>query len=187
MSTYTQLLYHMVFSTHQRKPTLSENGRSELFAFIFGLLKNKNCHLYRINGMEDHLHIFTHIHPTIAVSSLIKDIKLASSDMIKRNRLFDDFEGWQKGYGAFTVNYASKDKLIAYIKNQQEHHQKVNFLDEYKKILEENGIEFDEKYLLWLKFWHLVFFQIQSRCGWENQHVGLIKLIPRRGQALQES
>lgn len=148
MSTYTQLLYHIVFSTHQRKPTLSENGRSELFAFIFGLLKNKNCHLYRINGMEDHLHIFTHIHPTIAVSSLIKDIKLASSDMIKRNGLFDDFEGWQKGYGAFTVHYASKDNLIEYIKNQQEHHRKINFLDEYKHILEENGIQFDEKYLL---------------------------------------
>jgi putative transposase len=63
MSTYTQLLYHIVFSTYQRTPSLSENGRSELFAFIYGLLKNKNCHLYRINGIEDHLHIFTHTTP----------------------------------------------------------------------------------------------------------------------------
>ena len=148
MSTYTQLLYHIVFSTYQRTQSLSENGRPELFALIFGLLKNKNCHLYRINGMEDHLHIFTHIHPTIPVSSLIKDIKLASSDMIKRNRLFDHFEGWQKGYGAFSVNYSSKDKLIEYIKSQQEHHQKIDFIQEYKRILEENGIRFDEKYLL---------------------------------------
>ena len=98
--------------------------------------------------MEDHLHIFTHIHPTIPVSSLIKDIKLASSDMIKRNRLFDHFEGRQKGYGAFSVNYSSKDKLIEYIKSQQEHHQKIDFITEYKRILEENGIQFDEKYLL---------------------------------------
>jgi REP element-mobilizing transposase RayT len=148
MSTYTQLLYHRVFATYKRTPSLSENGRPELFAHIIGLLKNKKCHLYRINGMEDHLHIFTHVHPTITVSSLIKDIKLASSDMIKRNRLFDNFQGWQKGYGAFTVNYSSKDKLIEYIKNQQEHHRKIDFLDEYKQILEENGVEYDPKYLL---------------------------------------
>lgn len=148
MSTYTQLLYHIVFSTHERRPTLLEKSRPELFAFIYGLLKNKKCHLYRINGMEDHLHIFTHIHPTIAVSSLIKDIKLASTDMIKRNRLFDCFDGWQKGYGAFTVNYSSKDNLIEYIKNQQIHHKKLDFLEEYQKFLEDNGVQFDPKYLL---------------------------------------
>ncbi|WP_373497726.1 transposase [Aquiflexum sp.] len=79
---------------------------------IYGLLKNKKCHTYRINGVEDHLHIFTHVHPTIHVSSLIKDIKLASTDMIKKNRLFDHFEGWQKGHGAFTDNYSSKGNLI---------------------------------------------------------------------------
>ena len=148
MSSYTQLLYHIVFATYKRTPSLSENGRSELFAHIIGLLKNKNCHLYRINGVEDHLHIFTHVHPTITVSSLIKDIKLASSDMIKRKRLFDNFEGWQKGYGAFTVSYSSKDNLIEYIKNQQEHHKEIDFLEEYKQILEENGVEYDPKYLL---------------------------------------
>ncbi|WP_373494985.1 IS200/IS605 family transposase [Aquiflexum sp.] len=148
MSTYTQLLCHIIFSTYKRTPTLHEKGRPELFSYISGLLKNKNCHLYRINGMGDHIHIFTHVHPMINVSSLIKDIKLASSDMIKMNRLFDHFEGWQNGYGAFSINYASKNNLIEYIKNQQEHHKKVDFLDEYKSILEENGIDFDEKYLL---------------------------------------
>jgi putative transposase len=148
MSTYTQLLYHIIFSTYKRTPTLTEKGRPELFADIYGLLKNKECHLYRINGMEDHIHIFTHIHPTIPVAKLIKDIKLASTDMIKKNHLFEDFGGWQKGYSAFSVNYSSKDNLIEYIKGQQEHHKTVDFLDEYKKILEENGIQFDPKYLL---------------------------------------
>jgi putative transposase len=148
MSTYTQLLYHFIFSTHKRTPALTEKGRPELFAHIYGLLKNKECHLYRINGMEDHIHIFTHIHPTIPVAKLIKDIKLASTDMIKKNHLFEDFGGWQKGYGAFSINYSSKDNLIEYIKGQQEHHKTVDFLDEYKKILEENGIKFDPKYLL---------------------------------------
>ena len=148
MSTYTQLLYHIIFSTYQRKACLEEIGRSELFSHISGLLKNKKCHLYRINGVEDHIHIFTHIHPTVSISTLVKDIKLASSDMINRNMLFDNFEGWQKGYGAFSVNYSTKDNLIEYIKNQEEHHRKIDFIDEYKKILEENGINFDLKYLL---------------------------------------
>jgi REP element-mobilizing transposase RayT len=121
-----------------------ENKR-RLYAFMNGVLKNKNCHLYRINGMEDHLHILTHIHPTI---SLVKDIKLASIDFIKSEGIFPDFNGWQDGYGAYTVSYRDKDRPINYIKNQEEHHKKEDFLDEYKRLLEEHGIEFDPKYLL---------------------------------------
>jgi len=113
-----------------------------------GVLKNKNCHLYRINGMEDHLHILTHIHPAIPLASLVKDIKLASIDFIKSEGIFPDFGGWQHGYGVFTVSHRDKDQLIDYIKNQEEHHKKEDFLDEYKRLLEEHGIVFDPKYLL---------------------------------------
>jgi REP element-mobilizing transposase RayT len=125
-----------------------QDEKKRLFAFIHHLLTNKNCHLYRINGMEDHLHILTHIHPTIAISSLVKDIKLASDDFIKRENVFPKFKGWQDGYGAFTESIKEKDRLIAYIRNQEEHHRKVSFLDEYKALLKEHEIEFDEKYLL---------------------------------------
>ena len=125
-----------------------QDEKKRLFAFIHHLLTNKNCHLYRINGMEDHLHILTHIHPTIAISSLVKDIKLASDDFIKREDVFPKFKGWQDGYGAFTESIKEKDRLIAYIRNQEEHHRKVSFLDEYKALLKEHEIEFDEKYLL---------------------------------------
>lgn len=125
-----------------------QDEKKRLFAFIHNLLTNKNCHLYRINGMEDHLHILTHIHPTIAISSLVKDIKLASDDFIKREDVFPKFKGWQDGYGAFTESIKEKDRLIAYIRNQEEHHRKVSFLDEYKALLKEHEIEFDEKYLL---------------------------------------
>jgi len=111
-------------------------------------LTNKNCHLYRINGVEDHLHILTHVHPSISVSSLIKDIKLASDDFIKREEIFPKFKGWQEGYGAFSESISSKDRLITYIKNQEEHHRNVSFLDEYKSILKEHEIEFDERFLL---------------------------------------
>lgn len=119
-----------------------------MFKYIFGILKNKKCHLYRINGVEDHLHIITHLHPTISLASLIKDIKIASSDHIKKNSLFPKFEGWQDGYGAFTYSIKEKDRLIEYVKNQEEHHKIKTFRAEFIELLNEHGIEFDEKYLL---------------------------------------
>ena len=148
MSTHTQLIYHIVYSTYNREQTIALENKRRLYAFMNGILKNKNCHLYRINGMEDHLHILTHIHPTISLASLVKDIKLASIDFIKSEGIFPDFNGWQDGYGAYTVSYRDKDQLINYIKNQKEHHKKEYFFDEYKRLLEEHGIEFDPKYLL---------------------------------------
>ncbi|PZX48541.1 IS200/IS605 family transposase [Algoriphagus chordae] len=148
MSTYTQLVYHIVFSTKNREPTMIKDQKKRLFGFIHQLLTNKKCHLYRINGVEDHLHILTHIHPTIAIATLIKDIKLACDDFIDREAIFPKFKGWQDGYGAFSESIKAKDGLIEYIKNQETHHRKVTFLDEYKALLEEHEIEFDPKYLL---------------------------------------
>ena len=79
MSTYTQILYQIVFSTKYRKKVLIKEHREKLYKYIWGILKNKKCVLYQINGVEDHLHIATHVHPTVDVSSLVKDIKTASS------------------------------------------------------------------------------------------------------------
>jgi REP element-mobilizing transposase RayT len=148
MSTHTQLIYHIVYGTYKREKTMVLNNKRHLYSFINGIPKNKNCHLYRINGMEDHLHILTHIHPTVALATLVKDIKLASIDFIKSEGIFPDFDGWQNGYWAFTVSQRDKDQLINYIKNQETHHKKESFYDEYKRLIEEHGIEFDEKYLL---------------------------------------
>jgi len=147
MSTYTQILYQLVFSTHSRERTLSENRQEDLYKYISGILKNKKCHLYRINGVEDHLHIITHLHPTVALSSLIKDIKLASSVWIKANNIFHNFNGWQDGYGAFTYSIKEKDNLIEYVKNQVEHHKIKTFKEEYIELLKEQGIEYDDKFL----------------------------------------
>jgi len=148
MSTYTQILYQIVFGTKNREKTLIAPNRHELFKYIWGILKKKNCHLYRINGVEDHLHIVTHLHPSVSLASLIKDTKLASSDFIKKNNIFQKFGGWQDGYGAFTYSIKEKDRLIEYVKNQEEHHKTETFREEYIKLLKEHEIEFDEKYLL---------------------------------------
>lgn len=106
------------------------------------------CHLYRINGVEDHIHILTSLHPSVCLSDLVKDIKVSSSKWIKENGVFPHFTHWQDGYGAFTDNDREKKRLIEYIKKQETHHKKVSFVDEYKALLLEAGIEFDDKYLL---------------------------------------
>lgn len=97
MSTYTQILYQIVFSTKQREKVLESENRPGLFKYIWGVLHKKDCHLYRINGVEDHLHILTHIHPAVSLSALVKDIKVASSGFIKTNNLFKNFISSRKG------------------------------------------------------------------------------------------
>ncbi len=148
MSSYTQILYQIIFSTKNREKVLIEENRTELLNYIWGVIKNNKSHLYRINGVEDHIHILTHLHPTIALADLIKDIKVSSSLMIKEKKLFPKFNGWQIGYGAFTYSIDEKEKLIQYIINQEEHHKKETFIEEFKKILEEFCVEYNAKYLL---------------------------------------
>jgi len=148
MSTFTQIYYHVVFSTKNRERALLANRRDDLFRYIWGILKNKDCHLYRISGVEDHLHILTEIHPTIALADLVKDIKISTSSWIKQNHVFPSFDHWQEGYGAFTVSHGDKDAVIEYIKRQEEHHKMVSFQDELREFLVKHGITFDEKYLV---------------------------------------
>lgn len=148
MSTFTQILYQIIFSTKNRERTLRANQRDKLFHYISGILTNHKCHLYQINGIEDHIHILTHVHPSVALSDLVKDIKLASTKFIKENNLFPNFKGWQDGYAAFTYSIDRKETLIRYVANQIEHHRKTGFREEYLTLLKEQHVEFDEKYLL---------------------------------------
>lgn len=148
MSTYTQILYQIVFSTKYRALTLASENRPRLFSYIGGIIKNKNCKVYQIGGVADHIHIITHLHPSVALASLVKDIKLASSEYIKTNKLFPKFTGWQEGYGAFAYSAEAKIHLIAYVKNQEDHHQRLTFLEEYINLLKEAEVLFEEKYLL---------------------------------------
>ena len=147
MSTFRQIYYQIVFSTKHRIPVLVEAHEDQLYKYIWGIVKNKNCRLYRINGMPDHIHLFVDLHPSMSLSNFVKDIKIASNSWIKQSGLFPDFEEWQSGYGAFTYSEKDKDAVINYIKNQKDHHNHESFEDEYKNLLRANGIEFDEKYL----------------------------------------
>ncbi len=146
MSTYTQILYQIVFSTRSHENTLTIKEIEKLYHYIFGILKNKKCFLYKIGGVENHIHIIMSLHPTVSLSGLMKDIKLATSDWIKKERIFPYFNGWQDGYGAFTYSIDAKERLIEYVNNQVEHHKKKTFREEYKELLKEHGIEYDERY-----------------------------------------
>ena len=148
MSTFTQIYYHIVFSTKDRTPALTADKREDLFRYTLGILKNKDCHLYRIGGVEDHIHILTSLHPTIALSDLVKDIKVATSTWISKENIFPKFSYWQDGYGAFTVSHSEQEAVIEYIKGQEEHHKKVSFKDELREFLIRHGVTFDEKYLV---------------------------------------
>jgi len=148
MATFTQILYQIVFSTKNAKKTITLDNSEKLCRYIWGILENKKCKLYQMNGTENHLHILTHIHPTVSVASLIKDIKVSSSTWLKQEKLFPNFVSWQEGYGAFTYHITQKDLLINYIKNQREHHHIKTFKEEFIELLNEHGVDFDEKYLL---------------------------------------
>ena len=146
--SHRQIFYQIVFGTKDREATLMEEHCEELYKYIWGVIKNNNCKLYRINGMEDHIHIFSDLHPSVSLADYIKSIKVSSSKWMKENGKFSKFKNWQESYGAFTYSIEQKDVIINYVKNQKEHHKKESFYEEYKRLLIENAIEFDEKYLL---------------------------------------
>ena len=104
--------------------------------------------MYRINGMEEHIHILTDLHPSIALADFVRDIKTASSIWLKDSGYFPKFTGWADGYAALTYSHWDKDKLINYITNQQEHHNTETFEEEYRRLLEEHNIKIDERYFL---------------------------------------
>ncbi len=148
MSTYTQFLYQLVFGSKDHLPFISTKNQEVLFGYIAGVLRKKSCHSYIVGGVSNHIHIITHIHPTLCPAYLIKDIKEASHALILRERsLFQNFPGWQVGYSGFTYHISSKDSLIKYVMNQPEHHKTISYKDELIKLLNEHNVDFKEGYL----------------------------------------
>ena len=127
-------------------PSVNPEYADQLFSYITGIIKNKNSHLYRINGTENHLHILTDLHPSIALSDFMRELKVSTSVWMKERGLFPSFDGWADGYGSFTCSYMDLGDLIDYIKNQQEHHKNKSFEEEYTSLIMQFGIKIDERY-----------------------------------------
>ncbi|MCL1933381.1 MAG: IS200/IS605 family transposase [Candidatus Azobacteroides sp.] len=148
MSAYRQILYHLVFRTKDSERTINKEHSTDLYKYIWGIIKNKKCVLFRINGMEDHIHILSDLHPSVALADYIREIKVSSSKWIKESGLFPGFRGWGIKYCALTYSYKERDTIINYIKNQQEHHKQESFQEEIKRLFREQGIDSDEN-----RFW----------------------------------
>ncbi len=147
MSTFTNLTYHVVFSTKYRQASIQDRWQQRLYEYIGGIIRAQNGHLIEIGGIEDHIHLLANFTPKKAISDLIRDIKANTSKWV--NELSDQtyrFE-WQKGYGAFTVSYSQIESVRKYIQNQREHHQTKTFEDEYIRLLTLHNIVFEHRYL----------------------------------------
>ncbi len=145
--SYTQSTYQLIWSTKHRERTLVSAGHERLFGHIAGTLKAKQCHLMGIGAAEDHLHIVTSIHQTIAVANLVKDIKLSAEKMILTSGIMPGFRHWQNEYAMFTYGVDARPDLIRYVKNQQAHHRTETSLAELERFLAEHQIPYNPKYL----------------------------------------
>jgi REP element-mobilizing transposase RayT len=145
-STYSKLHYHIVFSTHHRQPWIAEDWEPRLHAFLNGCLQNAACQPIEIGGYRDHVHILTGLKPTHKVCDVVCDIKSASSRWVHQSVGLREFN-WQEGYGALTTSVREDRALKHYIRNQRNHHRMKPFLEEYRSMLDEAGIEWDERYL----------------------------------------
>lgn len=145
--SYTNLIYHIIFRTKHNSWAINQENERLLYRYIWGYIKARNCKLYQINGMPDHLHLLIGLHSTISVADFVQQLKNATHLFLEQNKpLFPDFYAWAKGYCALT--YAEKDKTMIrrYIQNQKIHHQAQIFSDEMKFLLQESGIEIDESF-----------------------------------------
>jgi len=145
--SYHQLLYHIVFATKYRRPTINPMHDIELYKYIWGVTKNLDSKLHRINGIEDHIHLLVSIHPSIPLSEYVKKVKVSSNLWMKASGMFPKFTSWQNEYGAFTLSRSGKKSVTEYIKNQKAHHKKEKFYDELQRLLIANEIPFDKKFL----------------------------------------
>ena len=147
-NSYTQLYIHYVFAVHERGSLISEEIKERVYMYITGIIKGLDCKLVIINGMPDHVHILVSQNPTISVSEFAMKVKANSSRNINANNLLSGSKfNWQEGYGAFAYSKSQVHKVLEYIKDQEIHHRKLTFQDEYIRLLTVAGIEFDEKYL----------------------------------------
>jgi REP element-mobilizing transposase RayT len=146
-NTYTQLNVHAVFSVKGRENTLSSKMRPDLFAFISGILSRLNCFPLAVNGFKDHIHMFFELHPTKSVSDILEKVKSGSSKWINEKKFMPGTFSWQSGYSAFTYSRSQRNDVIGYIMNQEEHHKKATFREEYLRLLEKFEMDYDPKYI----------------------------------------
>jgi len=146
-NTYTQLYIQIVFAVQCRIGVLPKKHKAKVEKYITGIVTNRKCKMLAVNCMPDHTHVFIGLNPDISIAYLTRDIKAASLTFINENKLVVGKSSWQKGYGAFSYSRSQLDPVAKYVLNQEEHHRKKNFKDEYLEFLQKFEIVYDENYL----------------------------------------
>lgn len=146
-NTYTKIYVHFVFAVQHRQCLIKKAWKDELYRYINATITNKGHKLYAIGGMADHLHLLVSMNPDQSMSSFIADVKRSSAMWINQMFLRPGIFAWQRGFGAFTYSKNDVHNVANYIENQEEHHKKQNFHDEYIKFLNDHNIEYDERFV----------------------------------------
>ena len=146
-NTYTQIYIHVVFAVSGRQSLLKKEFREEIQKYITGIIRNKGHKLIAINGMADHVHILIGLRPDTALSDLVRDIKANSSKFINEQRWVAGRFSWQEGFGAFSYSHSQLEGVIHYIQNQEKHHSKKSFREEYLEMLRKFQVEYDTRYI----------------------------------------
>ncbi len=145
--SYTNLLYHIVFSTKDRRPIITAEYEVRLYDYIGGTIRSLGGISLELNGTEDHVHLLAKLRPDRALSDVLRDLKANASGWM--HDVFPSLKrfSWQRGYGAFTVSQSNVKEVRRYIARQKKHHQRVSFRDEFIQFLKANGIEYDERFV----------------------------------------
>ena len=146
-NTYSQCYFHLVFAVKNRNALIKKSWNDQLEMYITGIIQTHQHKLLAIGSMPDHIHIFIGYYMSELIPDLVEEIKISSNVWIKKNHLTPFKFEWQKGYGAFTYSHSQIDAVIKYIMNQERHHQKQSFKEEYLEILSKNGIAFKNEYV----------------------------------------
>ena len=145
--SYTNLLYHIVFSTKDRRPLITPEYEVRLYDYIGGTLRRAGGISLELDGTEDHIHLLAKVRPDRALSDVLADLKANATGWMHGGfPSLKDFS-WQRGYGAFTVSQSNVEEVRRYIARQKEHHRKVSFRDEFIQFLQANGIEYNERFI----------------------------------------
>ena len=146
-NSYSQIYIQAVFAVKYRQALLHKDWRNQVFAVIGNLINETGCKTIIVNGVEDHVHCFLSLKPTVSISELMKTVKAKSSKYINDNKfLLQRFE-WQRGYGVFSYSHSSLSNVYNYIARQEQHHNKESFKDEYLEFLQKFEIPYDEQYI----------------------------------------
>lgn len=146
-NTYSQVYIHIVFAVKGRQNLIHANIREELHKYIIGIVTNRDQKLLSIFCMPDHAHLLIGLKPSISISDLVRDIKAGSSKFINDKKLIKGKFNWQEGFGVFSYSRSQIDTVIKYIQNQEKHHSKKSFKEEYLEFLKKFTVEYDERYL----------------------------------------